>query len=254
MPNVADIYFFNNQKEISNLPPVVLIHGAGGTHLHWPAEIRRLTEYRVFALDLPGHGKSGGRGLQTIEAYAQSVLEWLEAMGIFRAVFVGHSMGGAIALTIARENPERVIALGLIATGARLRVAPDLLENSMNSATFPVVLDTITSWAFSEEADPRLISLASKRMSEIRPSVFRGDFLACDAFNLLDTVSDIRIPSLVLCGQDDKLTPVRFSQYLADNIRGAQLVIIPKAGHMVMLEHPQSVTSALTEFLGKLPF
>src|SRR5512135_2219935 len=102
MPTADELYYHIYEGGIEGeKSPVILIHGAGGTHLYWPSEMRRLPRYRVYALDLPGHGKSGGRGQQSIPAYAQAVLAWLEQIGIHRAVFVGHSMGAAIALSIA---------------------------------------------------------------------------------------------------------------------------------------------------------
>jgi pimeloyl-ACP methyl ester carboxylesterase len=254
MPVTADIYYNLHQGGDPEKPPLVLIHGAGGNHLYWPAEIRRLGDYRVYALDLPGHGKSGGRGQQTIEAYTESILTWLEAIGLFRAVFVGHSMGGAIALTLAYNHTEHVVGLGLFATGARLRVSPLILENASNAVSFPAAVETITAYAFSSQADKRLVELASKRMLETRPSVLHGDFLACDAFDLIETVPEIDLPTLVLCGEDDQLTPLRFSQYLADQMSNTQLEVIPNAGHMVMLEKPQAVASALTEFLVNIDY
>ena len=93
MPVAVDFYYSVCEGSEEGLrPPVVLIHGAGGTHLYWPAEMRRLPGYRMYALDLPGHGKSGGRGQQSIPAYAQAVLEWLEAVGLHKAAAsMGHT-------------------------------------------------------------------------------------------------------------------------------------------------------------------
>ncbi len=253
MPIKANIYYFEHQGAARN-PPVVLIHGAGGTHLHWPSSVRRLPEYPVYALDLPGHGKSEGRGQQTIAAYAQSVLGWMQALNMHKAVFVGHSMGGAVALTLGIQHPDSVLALGLVGTGARLKVAPALLENSARSETFPSVIETINEWAFGPQADPRLVELASQRMAEIRPSVLHSDFTACDAFDVRETLGNIQVPCFALCGENDQLTPPRYSQYLADHIPNADVQILPEAGHMVMLEKPDHVTEALLGFLAKVPF
>ena len=233
---------------------MVLIHGAGGNHLHWPPEIRRLSDYPVYALDLPGHGKSSGRGLQSVEGYAQCILTWMEAVGFHQAVFVGHSMGGAIALTLAMQYVEGVLGLGLLSSGARLRVAPIILENAASPQSLPTALSAITSLAYSKNAGPRLVEQASKRMAETRPSVLHGDFIACNNFDMLNSVASIRTPTLILCGQEDQLTPLRYSQYLADQIPGAQLEIIPNAGHMVMLEAPQRVASALEDFLDNISY
>jgi pimeloyl-ACP methyl ester carboxylesterase len=254
MPFDADIYYRYSQEGNGESAPVVLIHGAGGTHLHWPAQIRRLTGHRIYALDLPGHGKSEGRGQQSIEAYCQSMIQWMEAINIYRAVFVGHSMGGAIAQTMALDHSEHVVALGLVGTGARLRVAPTILENSTSATTFPAAIHFIVEKAFSPKTDPRLVELARQRMSITRPTVLHGDYLACNAFDVMETIKKIRNPTLVICGQDDQLTPVRYSQYLADQIPRAEIKIIPNAGHMVMLEQPQTVAAELSGFLSTLSY
>jgi pimeloyl-ACP methyl ester carboxylesterase len=254
MPVAANIYYYFSKSGGGDRLPVVLIHGAGGTHLYWPSEIRRLPDLRVFALDLPGHGKSGRRGLQTTEAYAESILTWMEAVKLHRAVFVGHSMGGAIALTLAKKHAEHVLGLGLISTGARLRVNPLIMENIANIQTFPTAVSVIISKSFSKDADSRLVKLASKRMAETRPSVLYGDFTACNHFNMLDSLTTIRTPTLIACGQNDELTPLRYSQYLNDHIPGSQLTVIPNAGHMVMLEYPRVAAQALGEFLNQISF
>jgi len=254
MPLKADIYYRHSNEGENESAPVILIHGAGGTHLHWPAQIRRLPGHHVYAVDLPGHGKSDGRGNQTIESYCQSILRWMETNNIYRGVIVGHSMGGAIALNMALEHPERVIALGLIGSGARLRVAPVILENSSSATTFPVAVKAIMERAFSHHTDPRLRELASQKMETTRPSVLHGDFLACNTFDVMENIPAIRFPTLVICGQDDQLTPVRYSQFLADQIPKAQARVIPEAGHMVMLEQPQVVANELSAFLATLTY
>jgi pimeloyl-ACP methyl ester carboxylesterase len=181
-------------------------------------------------------------------------LDWLEAVGLYRAVFVGHSMGGAIGLDLAVDYGEHVLALGLIGAGARMRVNPLILENTATETTFPMAVERVISWAFSDAADKRLVELASQRMAETRPSVLHADFLACDAFDVLDSLPRIDVPTLVICGQDDELMPLRYSQYLADHIPRARLEVIPEAGHMVMLEKPGEVASALRDFFPQVPY
>ena len=109
----------------------------------------------------------------------------------------------------------------------------------------------IVSWAFGSQADPRLVELASQRMMETRPTVLHADFVACNAFNEVSALSQIALPTLVLCGQDDRLTPPRRAQFLADQIASAELKIFPDAGHMVMLEKPGPVAGALQEFIDR---
>ena len=254
MPNIADSYFFAHQIEQMSMLPVVFIHGAGGSHLHWPAPMRRLKNYRVYALDLPAHGKSSGRSQQTIASYARYVYDWMDAIALEKAVFVGHSMGGAIALTLGLYHPERVLGLGLIGTGARLRLAPKIIELSCSEESLASVVEMITMWAFAPGADARLVELASQRMLAISPAVLHSDFVACDEFDEISALPQINLPTLVLCGQEDRMTPLRYSQYLADQIPTAELKTFPGAGHMVMLEKPLAVSQALIDFLAEIPY
>jgi pimeloyl-ACP methyl ester carboxylesterase len=159
MPVSGNLYFSQHCKKVSETPPLVLIHGAGGTHLYWPPEIRRLPGYCVYAIDLPGHGKSEFcDGQQTIGEYARYLVQWLESIQLRRAVLVGHSMGSAIALSLAIHHPEYVIGLGLISGGARLRVHPDLLNYAADMTTYLKAADLLASCSFSPNASPRLVN------------------------------------------------------------------------------------------------
>lgn len=255
MPTSAGTYYHPYEgSEEGQKPPVVLIHGAGGTHLYWPSDVRRLPGYRVYAIDLPGHGKSEGRVQQSINAYTEDVLSWMDALGLHRAVFIGHSMGSAISLSLALDHPEQVLGLGLIGAGARLRVSPEITENASSSTTFHNAIQTLITQSFSENTPRKLVDQAAKRMAETRFSVLYGDLLACDAFDVMDRVSDIRCATLVLCGEDDQMTPKRYSQFLADQIPSARLQLVPEAGHMVMLEKPKMVADIILEFLDGIYF
>lgn len=254
MPIADDLYYFEFEGGSGERPPVVLIHGAGGTHLHWSPEIRRLAGFRTYALDLPGHGKSAGRGHQTITAYTDAVRGWLRAVDLHRAVFVGHSMGSAIALDLALEHADQVIGLGLIGSGPSLPVNPDILQDLESETTFRSTVEKVTRWSFSPETPERMVELAAERMAESRPSVLLGDFKACDSFDVSDRLEEIHQPALVITGVDDKMTPVRFAQFLADKISAARLELVPGAGHMVMLEQVEATAHLLSDFLGGLKF
>ena len=255
MPVAAELYYYIFEgSEEGHRPPVILLHGAGGTHLYWPSEVRRLAGYRIYAPDLPGHGKSGGRGQQSIQAYASNIIDWLESIGLHSALFVGHSMGSAIALTLALDYPEHILGLGLVGGGARLKMNSALLESASSDTTFQNAVDTVVGWSFSSQAPPELVALAGKRMAESRPSVLYGDFLACDSFDVTERLAEIQAPTLVVCGTEDRMTPLRNAQYLVDNIPGARLATVPGAGHMVMLERPQAVAALLGEFLATVSY
>lgn len=254
MPVINNMFCFSHGVENVTRPPMVFIHGAGGTHLHWPPQVRRMPGQRILAIDLPGHGKSGGIGSQSIMDYARSMVQFLDAAGMNSAIFVGHSMGSAIALTLALDFPKRVLGLGLVGSGARLRVAPQILENSANPSTFTLALETINNMEFGPSVDRRLKELAARQMSSIRPAVLHGDFLACTEFDVMQRLGEISVPVLILCGSEDQLTPVKYSAYLRDHIPSANLITFPGAGHMVMLEQPARVADALAEFADSIPY
>jgi pimeloyl-ACP methyl ester carboxylesterase len=236
MPTAAGLYYFAHEAENKTRPPVILIHGAGGSQLSWPPQIRRLPGQRVFTIDLPGHGKSEGAGRQEISEYALDIIAFMKELKLRSAVIVGHSMGGAIALTLAIQHPKQVLGLGLLGSGAKLRVAPTILDLTANAGTFSNAIELVVNHSFSVQADFRLKELSIKQMSETRSPVLHGDFLACDMFDIMDKLPRVQTRTVILCGAEDAMTPLKFSETLRDGIPGAQLEIVPGAGHMVMLE------------------
>jgi pimeloyl-ACP methyl ester carboxylesterase len=254
MPSAAGLYYFSHFEEEKNLPPVILIHGAGGNCLHWPPSIRRLPGMRIFAPDLPGHGKSEGIGRQSIRDYASAILDLMRALTISKAVFVGHSMGAAIALHLAIHKPRHVLALGLLGAGARMPVSPELLDNSASAATLPLALKFIEQHAYDERTDRRIRAQAMQQMATVRPTVLHGDFLACSNFDEFEAVARVRAPSLIICGDEDQFMPLRYSEYLAATMKNARLLRVERAGHMVMLDKPDIASAALAEFIQKVPY
>ena len=174
MPTAAGIYYAQFDEGRKDEPPVILIHGAGGNHLIWSVNVRRLAGQRVLAIDLPGHGKSGGVAQQTISAYADQMVDFLADLGLYQAVFVGHSMGGAIALDLAARHPEQVAGLGLIATGAYLGVDSSFLENLSHPVLVPTALHQFQTQAFGPQASPALVDQCMRAVQEVRSSVLYG--------------------------------------------------------------------------------
>jgi len=232
-------------------PSLLFLHGAGGTHRHWGNQVRGLRDFTLVALDLPGHGRSKGEGRQTIEGYADLVAEFMAALALESPTVVGHSMGGAIALELALRFGERLGGLVLVGTGARLRVMPSLLEGLRGE--FESTVDLLCHYAYGPSASEEMVRLGREEMLAMGPEVLWGDFLACDGFDVMGRLDEVRLPTLVICGEKDQLTPLKYSQFLVDHIPGARLVTIPEAGHMVMLEKPQETTDAIEGF-SLIPF
>ncbi len=232
-------------------PPLVLVHGAGGNALHWPVALRRLPDCAVYALDLPGHGRSTGQGRRAIADYAAVVTAFADALDLPAFVLAGHSMGGAIALECALRNATRLAGLILVATGARLRVAPRILDAVAND--FPAAISLLAELAHGAQVDPQIDRIFRRRLGEVAPAILHGDFLACDAFDRRADLAAVAVPTLVICGSADRMTPVQYSRFLAEKIAAAQLVIVPDVGHMVMLEKQALpvVVQAIRAFLAR---
>ncbi len=241
------IYYTEHVRGPADQPPLLLVHGSGGTHLHWPSELRRLDNAAVYALDLPGHGKSGGAPSTSISEKAEAVLAVLADARRPRAVIGGHSLGSAIALTLALSYPERVAGLVLVGAGAKLRVAPEILGRVEKD--FIGAVSLIVEWMFGPAAPARLKDLAQQRMLEVDPRVLLGDWQACNQFDVMERLGEIKAPALVVCGEQDRLTPPKYAQFLKDKIAGAELRLVPGAGHMVMLEQPKEVATAVLAFM-----
>jgi len=256
MPTTTtELYYFAHETEDQTgmHPPVILIHGAGGTHLSWPPQIRRLADEKIYALDLPGHGKSEGAGRQSIDEYAEDVIAFMKEMKIRAAVIVGISMGSAIALTLALKYPKQVLGLGLLGSGSKLRVSPVILENAGNTNTFESAVDMVNENCFGSDAPQNLVELSKRTMMEIRPPVLHGDFLACNAFDAAGQLEMIKVPTLIVCGANDQMMPLKFSESLHTGIVNSQLHVLENAGHMVMQEQPEAVADLLKQFIDNLP-
>jgi pimeloyl-ACP methyl ester carboxylesterase len=208
----------------------------------------------VYAIDLPAHGRSDGIGRQRIEDYSNDLLSLMDELRINRAVLIGHSMGGAIAMDSAIRHPKRVLGLGLIGSGARLPLDPAIMRNAAQEANYPVAVKQIGERSFAASTPARLRELALERMAELRPAVLHGDLLACDAFDRMADLRAIDSPTMIVCGVEDQMTPPKYSQHLHQNIAGSVLHIVQDAGHMVMLEQPDRVAEHLSQFLNSIPY
>ncbi|MHB8109264.1 MAG: alpha/beta fold hydrolase [Syntrophorhabdaceae bacterium] len=231
--------------------PIVFIHGAGGSMLSWVFQRTYFEKtHRVVLVDLPGHGKSEEFSVNSIGAYADSMRAALRETNIDGAFLTGHSMGGAIALDLALRYPDLVKGLILIGTGARLKVYPEILNGiiSDKEKTSRMIVDTAFSETIPESLKARVLTEYLKNDSM---TVF-NDFTACDGFNVMDRLTGIMAPTLVVCGQEDRFTPVKYSYYLSEKIPGAELKIIDGAGHMVMIEKPDQTNRAIETFMDSL--
>ena len=236
------------------LPPeaqktVLLIHGAGGSHLTWPAALRRLPQTAVYALDLPGHGRSHPPGRQTIAAYAQDVLDFIQVLSLENVFILGHSMGGAIAQQVGLTAPHAVAGLILLGTGAKLRVSPQILVALEED--FETAVERLNQYFWGATPDDAIIAANRRSMLACVPQVMLDDFIACNQFDLREKLPQISLPTLVISSENDQMTPPKFGQYLADTLPNAEFAILEQVGHMMMLEAPEAVGQLVQNFLTK---
>lgn len=197
--------------------PLLLVHGAGGTHDHWPEALRRLPGRRVIAVDLPGHGASPAPGEKAVQAYARRIVDLLEA-------------------------PERIAGLLLVGTGARLRVVPAILLASADPTRASELASAAAGFSFGAGASPELLRAFAEGMAAVTPGVVHGDFTACDAFDVMDRLGAIRAPARIVVGAEDRLTPPKYATFLRASLPGDGMLVVPGAGHMVTWEAPDAVT------------
>jgi len=240
---------FYAARHLDRQPVLLLIHGAGGSHLDWPPQLRRFEPLGSCAIDLPGHGRSVGPARTTVSAYADAVLDLVGELELSEVILVGHSMGGAIALDIALRQPEEIVGLILVATGARLRVNQLLLD--LVDSNFSSAVDHVVANAWGPNAKPEFVRQASQLMRSCDPNAMAMDFLACNEFDIMSQLGDIALPTLVLVGTADRMTPPKFGQYLASHIPHAEFASFDGAGHMLAMEQPQAVSDAVADFVSR---
>jgi pimeloyl-ACP methyl ester carboxylesterase len=246
-------YWIGRKGFVEGREFLLFIHGAGGGQYTWSYQkVFFEKRFNPIIIELPGHGESGGEGEDEIGKYAEDLHVFLKAMGLRKVFLVGHSMGGAIVQTLALTQPEVIKGIVLVGTGAKLKVLPMILDGIKNN--FEETVQSITRFAYSRKVSSDLIERGISNMIGCRPEVLYGDFLACDRFDLMNDIEKMDLPALVLCGNEDELTPVKYSQLLHQRIKGSKLEIFPNAGHMVMLESPEAFNEKVREFIATPTF
>lgn len=226
---------------------LIFIHGSGGCRESWQYQ----TEYFVGsdAVNLPGH--PDGDLLPSIEEYALWLHGYIQEKAYGDVVLVGHSLGGGISLQYALDHPRQVAGVVTVGSGGRLRVRPKFLELLEKAVTDP------SAWEHRPRSnygviDPDLAEVIRRREIENTPAAFLNDMKACDRFDILDRIDMIASPLLAVVGEEDAMTPPKYSLFMADRLPNARAVVVPGGGHMVFAEKPDQVNSAIEKFLNTL--
>ena len=223
---------------------LVFLHGAGCSSLSFYYQLRHFRSAK--AIDLPGH--PDGQPCESVDGYVEWVRGFIRARRYKNVVLCGHSMGGAIAMRYGLKYPEELQGLVLMGTGARLRVHPHYLERCRQPG------DDNVDWleghlSYYSDVNTEVQPVLRQRANEVGPEVELNDLMACDRFDMMDRVGEIKLPTRVLCGSEDVMTPVKYSEYLANNIEGAVQAVIPGGSHFFHMEKYQKVNEQIEDFL-----
>lgn len=239
-------------------PALVFIHGSAMDHTMWALPARHFARHGrgVLAVDLPGHGRSEGDPLASVEEVADWIVALLDAAGVERAALVGHSMGSLVALDCAARHPDRIERIAVLGTALPMAVAEPLLAAA--AANDHAAIDGLMIWGHSLAGQLggggtpgiHVLAEATKLMECAAPGVLHTDLNACNSYGEpLDKLDAIRCPTLLLLGEQDMLTPRRATKAVAERISDVRSVVIPGCGHMMTAEQPDAVLDALRGFL-----
>ena len=261
------LHFTHNGIRSSG-PHVILVHGAGGEVRCWPATWRlagaaqgavglvvsrdssRITNHSIYAIDLPGHGRSSGPACTTIDALADTIEQFLERQDIENAVIVGHSMGGAIALALAARANPRVIGQVIVASAAKIGVTDDILNGLQ--ADFEKTVDFIVKYSFDRASGPFFPKKAREYTLATGATATHADFLDCSTFDMRDQLAAITLPTLVIAAESDRMIPLKHTAALAEALPNAQLETFTDCGHYPHLDRTTLVEAPIARFCAHL--
>ncbi|MCY4128004.1 MAG: alpha/beta hydrolase [Gammaproteobacteria bacterium] len=242
-------------SHVRNQPSIVFIHGAAMDHTVWtlPARYFARHDYNVVAVDLPGHGRSTGPALESVEAISDWLSEMLASVGEQEHVLVGHSMGSLIAWDWAAKHSNQCKKLVLLGTSMPMPVTDQLLDAAKQNEV--ASFEMANTWSHSSRGklgfNPNpgvwMFGHGQRLMHRSTDDVFYADLAACNDANL--DPAQIQCPALLILGESDQMTPYRAGRTVADQLTNASVVTLPGSGHSMLSESPNEVLDALIRFL-----
>ena len=276
-------YSFNGVFGDISSPKILLIHGAGGQEIDWPLAWRSandlnrsmgltpsnhgvirlfnagLDDYSIYAVDLPGHGKSGGKSKSSIDEYSKDIIDFLDAMDLQNVCLVGHSMGAAIALNASLSHHWRICSVVAIGGAGKMIVNDTILEGLQSN--FETTVDNIVKYSWHKKtgaiANSQLMASyfrekAKQRMLDAGSITVHGDFLACSTFDLSERLEEIVVPVLVIASDCDRMVPFNVSWEMAEILKDSYFVSLENCGHFQHIEQTAKVAGELVNFLSKI--
>ena len=242
-----------------NKPLIIFVHGSGLTHMCWVLQTRYFAfhGYSCLAIDLPGHGLSGGKSLKSIEEMADWISSVIDAVGCKEASLVGHSHGCLVTIECTYRYPDKIKTLTLMGGAGAIPMNPELLSLAENND--PKSVDLMMDWAngpsghFGGHPVPGLYHLNTGSMlvqsKEIKDTL-GVDFRACDNYkNGFEAAKKLSLPTLNILADQDKMCPLKEGKKLSDSIKNCEVQIIENCGHMMLLEEADKTLAALKKFI-----
>jgi 3-oxoadipate enol-lactonase len=245
---------------------VLLVHGIGGGRSIWAnsssATLRALVDagYQAVALDLPGYGDSEHLGPPTLDNMVQALQDLIGHLGAARTIVLGHSMGGMVAQELVARTPQLVHGLILACTSASFGKADGAWQAKFMADRLAPLDQGEGMWRMAQRLVPSMVaagtSLAAQQlavdvMSRVPEATYRSALLAIAGFDRRDAVAQIRVPTLVLAGENDRTAPPDVMQRMASRIVGAQYACLPQVGHIANVEAPAAFNDAVLNFLDR---
>lgn len=250
-PAVKISFWCNDDGFRSERKSLIFVHGSGGDHTLWKDQYSELQGlFNIAAVDLPGHGRSSGKGEQSVDDYVEWIRKFIEKSEYKKPVVIGHSLGAAISLVSAIKYGGLLSGIVPVGGGVTMPVNDAILNgirvNTEDTMAF------IAKFSVAKDNRDKFLSILKDDLLKTDPAVTYGDFLSCSKLDITDLVSEIKVPALVVCGSEDKMTPPALSRYICEHISGARLALIDGAGHYVMWEKPRELNAVIAGFVRSL--
>ncbi len=250
----------NGGYEIKNskYPTLILLHGAGMNATVWQMQTRYLANKGIntLSIDLPGHGFSDGKGLDSIEKMSSWVIQLMDELDINAAIIAGHSMGSLVGIETAKQGKKRIKGLMLLGSSSSMPVHPDLIEAAKNNLLSAA--EMITDWSFSKKnhigGHPLpgywMIDSSVQLIMESTTGILAKDLIACNEYkNILEIAKNLKQKVFFISGREDKMTPAIKAEELSNNIQNSSITILSECGHMMMIEKPKEVTQLMYQYI-----
>ncbi len=225
---------------------IILIHGAGLDKSFWPKAFLDSLKGKLHLINLPCRKKT--RKTPNLKMYVDAVISYIKKKQIKKPICMGHSMGALVTQQIALEQPKLLSGIILMSTGAKLKVHPHLLKLLRAPLLFPFLKWTLFKWV-AYKIDPALAQLYQETFQKSIQRTLLNDFEICDNFNAMKQVKKIALPTLILVGEKDFLAPVKYSQYLHQQIADSKIMVYQGAHHLLPKEIPQQVAKDVNDWM-----